>query len=652
MITAVTDLLWQVIGFAVLGLFFLMISGAGKRLFTNTILGLFFKLPMKVFVFLKKRYLAWAYNVMQGEAYQKQIANIQDEGIKTLKPLVEKAWKYAEYPSLLLFGAVLMGWTPLLPIGRNIWQSLVELATNGTMTTTLWLVLLGAFLVFVLILPFVLDLMNRKRSDRYGTSQITYYSPLLKSHHKGLVINGANLRLTESASMLHLALISPSGSGKSTRFCIPSILQCTGSQIIVDVKGELYFNTSSALRSKGYNIITLDVEDCRRSHKFNPLKRLETAQDIRGLATYLFESANPNSNVESVWKEPAIGIISILISCLKRTEEKYQTMAQLVYLLNQIRVTPLEETDGRQHDPIDYFVAKYAPDHETVMEYARIIDSMPKILLSQIITAVSTVSMYNTPDIRFLTSSDDFGYHFEELRQQKTALYLKLPVGKSESFKPFVSLFMQQLFLSIMSTPVKDSDQSIYCILDEFSNIKKIDIFPSFISLARSYRCSVSICVQDYFQIINTYGADQASVILENCASLIAYSGIKSSKTLGMIEERLGITTFTEYDQATGRFNESRRSVMNKDEISRLGDDLLFLHAGQLPVKTKAFAVYQNQALMKANGLKSVNNRLVSTLPPVERPERPNTPTEYLPLEIETIQFETKEELAELKQAQ
>ena len=75
---------------------------------------------------------------------------------------------------------------------------------------------------------------------------------------------------------IHTLIVGTTSSGKSTQYIIPTIqlLSMTAAKpsfVITDPKGELYEQNAEKLRSEGYDIQILDLDDPYRSSKWNPL---------------------------------------------------------------------------------------------------------------------------------------------------------------------------------------------------------------------------------------------------------------------------------------------------------------------------------------------------------------------------------------------
>lgn len=566
--------------------------------------------------------MLWFTNVTQSEAYQKQLAHAKEEGVK---PLLLTTWKRIEIPSLILLFCIGIGLIPFFPMVEAVGKSLASFFNTGKMNGILWAMVGFIGLLLLVGVPFILDYFKRAQGTRYGSSKFGYNHAMLSRYNNGLVINGNDARMKDQDSFKHTLLVAPTGSGKTTSYILPNTLILDSSLIISDVKGEIFSNCNGRLKAKGYDIQVLDLSDVSKSLRFNPLLRLKTDQDIKGFAEMLFDISNNGAKTEGIWKQGACSLMAMIISCLKNAPEEHCNMANLIHVIESMNF----ESGCKE---LEEFIVKYRPDAETVVRFDRFRRQRESISSGQWSSALACLSAFDTNAMRQLTATDDFD--FQSLRKRKTALFLRLPVSRSESYAPFLTVFYAQLFDHLLNTSVEDSDQSIYCLLDEFGNLKAIPGFDEVCSLIRSKRVSLSLVVQNIKQISNAYGSEKATTILANCASTIAFSGIKDKETLEMLQHQIGVSTYTEYDSERGKNIESRRDLMTKDEIRRLNKgELLFLHGNIQPLKLSITPIYENTALMRENGIKSKNGKLVSKYPAVRQAARAEDLIQYIPIE-------------------
>ncbi len=91
--------------------------------------------------------------------------------------------------------------------------------------------------------------------------------------------------------------LAGSGSGKTFSFVKPNLMQCFGSYIVTDPKGQLIHEMGNMFKKEGYKIKLLDVWSLTNSNTFNPFKYIpvddtDTETTIDELIDILVEATN------------------------------------------------------------------------------------------------------------------------------------------------------------------------------------------------------------------------------------------------------------------------------------------------------------------------------------------------------------------------
>lgn len=104
-------------------------------------------------------------------------------------------------------------------------------------------------------------------------------------------------------------------------------------------------------------------------------------------------------------------------------------------------------------------------------------------------------------------------------------------------------------------------------LIDECRNIGKIPNLGEYLATCRKYRISISVIFQNYSQIVEVYGREEANSILGNCDTMIFLGG-SDSDTLKIVCERLGKETVRTLSFGSSRGRMGSVSV-NKQEVGR-----------------------------------------------------------------------------------
>src|SRR5699024_8807406 len=111
-------------------------------------------------------------------------------------------------------------------------------------------------------------------------------------------------------------------------------------------------------------------------------------------------------------------------------------------------------------------------------------------------------------------------FNIEDLRNEKTALFISYDVNKVELYKFFLSPLFSQLFektFNYFDEEDPDNFYSVAFLIDEFANIGKIPSFANTLTTIRSRRMAIEVFVQSAKQIEELYGKVQSDIIIENC---------------------------------------------------------------------------------------------------------------------------------------
>ncbi len=457
-----------------------------------------------------------------------------------------------------------------------------------------------------------------KQSDRHGSAELEKNRSFLSTRNKGLVINGRN-RISEKASFKHTIILGPTGTGKSVIYFMNALLQSNGSKIVTDIKGELWRTCSGYLKEvKGYDVQVIDLANIEQSFRYNPLKRLVTEIDIRKFCETVYDMYNgTSSRTEGIWKRGAMNCIEIIVRCLIQIDnQEYRTMANLIYLVGK-----LGSQEGCKE--LEGFIVKYGrrgSDRSTIDLFTNYRQQESKVMSGQHSEAMAALAQFNTQELKLLMSDDDID--FGVFRQKPTVLFLKVPASTADAYAPFLTLFYSQFFDYLLDEEPAPKSQSIYFLLDEFSNLRPVGNFAEVISLIRSKHVSLSIGVQGLLQLEKVYGKIDSEIILDNCGTHLLLPGIMNVSTLRHYENLIGISTRQEEDE-NGKMIISRRPVLTADEIRRIEDnEALLIHGNKNATRLKTYPLYKNLGLMVEARLKSKHGRFVPQIEPVRMSTR------------------------------
>ena len=468
----------------------------------------------------------------------------------------------------------------------------------GRLLSGILQLLLGLFdLIFSL---FALPFRSKKKAVQGGGLHddkfLGYWKSrkLLSKRHKGVCVDGVR-KLNLDTSFKHILVTGGTGSGKSSGYILPTILRCPHSMVITDPSGELFLESSGALKKKGFKVKVIDLGNPSQSLFFNPLARAKDHTALKKVIEVLVQNAYPQSTPDAqFWNMGAISILFCLAKMLRNLSIKYQNMANLLFLVNSF---------GSDGSALNDFVSENA-DPQTFLEWKSILANDTKVLQSMLATAKIALDKVSDPAIASLTSKDTVG--FEDLRKQPTALFIRVPEHELQYYSFLTCILLTQLFAYMMETGRSKKEQPVFFILDEFPHIGRIPQFETLISVVRKRLISLSLIVQEPSQLVHVYGKAASQTIYNGgCTTRIFLPGM-GIDTAAELERMLGRANF-EYTDLKGERREGVRSLLTSSEIRTMDSGHALLFHANLPGKLlKVRPYYKQFALRKLSRIPSV----------------------------------------------
>ena len=377
----------------------------------------------------------------------------------------------------------------------------------------------------------------------------------------------------------NVLVVGGSGSGKTACYIKPNIMQCLGSYVITDPKGELYKETSKFLEREGYDVKTFNLVNPTYSDFYNPISNICSDQDVDTLAHILVTGANKEGGGgdDPFWDNTAKMLISATIYYVLSVLPLEQQ--NIGSCLNIIRQGGADSTIFEK-----LFIDDLKPEHPGRIQYESFKTAADKTMQSIVISSISKMRVFDMPAIQRITSSNSI--NFRNVAKRKSVIYVI--TSAAESTYDFVStMFFSQMF-SILYKQADDYGSrlpnQVYFLLDEFANIGQIPDFQKKLSTTRSLGISISIIVQSLDQLESLYKESYEN-ILGNCDTQLLL-GTNSQKTAEYFSKSLGQTTIKIQQKSINKDKDEAkkqgvsistqrqaRDLMTVDEIRRLDNN-------------------------------------------------------------------------------
>ncbi len=417
----------------------------------------------------------------------------------------------------------------------------------------------------------------------------------LAPRNKGLLLDGYEARLSEPNSFQNTCVIAGVGAGKTTRYVIPNVLDRAShkcSIVVNDPKGEIFDYTAGYMKTKGFNVISIDPENLTETDYFNPLLEASDDKELEQVAEILIRASGMSSKDKDIWSQGAIRLVSVLLKLLKEASDgkpEYFTLGNLYYLLQNF---------GDKGDGLDEFVVENGAKNPRLWnEWLGAISGNREGVNSFLLNALTALKAMSNPDLELLTSTSNF--NLADLRKHKTIVYIKTPPQYAEYYGFFVSIFFRSVFNMCMRRLPARGELPVYCLFDEFGHAT----IPNFVSTAntiRGYKVSLSIILQSISQLSDRYGADYARSIQGGFKTYITYAGSDAS-TRSFFEELSGKTVMWDKKRLED-IKEYRQefNLMNAGDLRTLPEHQAYVVTGNMhPMVLNTVPFFANRRMVR-----------------------------------------------------
>jgi len=431
--------------------------------------------------------------------------------------------------------------------------------------------------------------------------------------------HGRDISLPERQQYEHVLLTAPTGAGKSSRFIIPDLLRETGARslFIADLKNELYPITAGWL-SQSMQIWLFAPMQAKASQGYNPLAHIKSVEDAQDFAETWVSNTGSGGKDANYWENNARLLISATVLHLIATE-KAPAFSRLADLITNQSFDDLRAMFNKTRSREARYIAR------------QFVESMQKNerLIGSIMTEIGNrFQLLASPNARVITAVNNLD--FAEMIRTPTAFFLSIPRSEIRRYRPLLACLAQQMFASWE----KQGTNGIACYLDEFANLGYLPGYADFIATARSLQVGLFMVIQNFSQLAERYGKNDAETIKANAVShlLLPGAGLEETK---YYSERLGDTTVPTYSvnrrgsgmaqELSFSEGETRRRLMTPDELRTMPEDqMLLLDARSAAILLKTTPYFRDRRLaQRANLPYSV----VQVQPePTPSPVIPSTP--------------------------
>lgn len=483
------------------------------------------------------------------------------------------------------------------------------LCFSGMQGTLFWFIMTLVLFMFALYIRAYgftpIDDMLDERNFRYSESGIYGTAAFLAPDEvKGAAIistplqaDGAILgQLTPDATRVisqdehswnnrHVAVCGGSGSRKSRAYVRNAIIQSAkpnkdgmqASILVTDPKGELYQDTATYLRERGYIVRSLNLRNPLKSDSWNCLNELRGNPDRAQLFSHIVvESTSPDKDI---WRDAKKSLLSAIILRVTQGADfpPEQKTMRTVYRL-------LASGEGELALMFDDAVLHDVGATSAALSWQFFEGNSPNGRAAVISSLGNALAVFQSEEVCLMTDRDDLDLSLPA--KQPCAYFCILPDQES-SKDYFASLFFSFLFADLVDYVDRVGAKNtlpVNFLLDEFPNIGQIPDFDKKVATVRSRKLNLSIIFQSVSQFRAKYRDTWVSII-GNCDTLLFLGCGTDQENARFFSERTGDTTVKvrtdqhekiETPAQVGRRHstgEGRRRIMDENEVLRLDSE-------------------------------------------------------------------------------
>lgn len=393
----------------------------------------------------------------------------------------------------------------------------------------------------------------------------------------------------------HSLVIGATGSGKTQTVIFPTVevlAKKRESMIITDPKGEIYEKTSNMLRDKGYNILVLNFRDPQAGNCWNPLslpykmykendqdKTIELLDDLA--ANILYEEKS--GNADPFWEKTSADYFSGLALALFDDAKEEEVNLNSISLMTTVG----EEKFGGSTYMKEYFSsmdpasAAYTNASGTILAPSETKGSIISVFKQKI-------KLFATREnLSEMLSHSDFS--LDSIGEQPTALFIVIQDEK-KTYHSLVTILLKQCYETLIATAQKHGGKlpiRTNFLLDEFANMPPLKDITTMITAARSRQIRFTMIIQNFAQLDQVYGKENAETIKGNCGNIV-YLITTELKALEEISKMCGEVKSKKDDKTAST------PLVTVSDLQRMKQfEVIIMRMRKNPFKTKFVPYFQ-----------------------------------------------------------
>ena len=407
--------------------------------------------------------------------------------------------------------------------------------------------------------------------------------------HAGIVVINDGKKMWVDDGEAHNLIIGATGSGKTQIVVFPMIkvlAKAGESMVLTDPKGELYEETSEMLRAYGYNVIVLNFRDPQKGNAWNPMtlpyklykegnsdKAVELLDDLA--LNILYDEKNTG---DPFWEKSGADYFSGLTLGLFEDATEEQVNLNSLNLMSNLGE---ERFGGPNNNYIKEYFNMKDPSRPAYVNASGTVYAPEDTKGGVLSTFKQKVKLFSSRDnLSEMLSYSDFD--MKDIGRKKTAVFMVVQDEK-KTLHPLATIFIKQCYETLIDVAQESGGHLPFrtnFILDEFANMPPLKDVTTMVTAARSRHIRFTFIIQNFAQLTQVYGKENAETIKGNCNILYLISA--ELQALEELSKMCGEVKSKEKEKT------SSTPLVTVSDLQRMEkDSSISLRLRMMPFKTK-----------------------------------------------------------------
>ena len=325
----------------------------------------------------------------------------------------------------------------------------------------------------------------------------------------------------------NVLVVGTTGSAKTRTVITPNLLECVGSYVVTDPKGNLYRKWGSYMEDHGYRVVRLSFIHPEKSVHYNPLQYVKNTQQIQQLSHALVKSSGQYSN-DPFWDDTSLMLINSLIAYVTEHYDDESGDRNFHKILELLRKAGRVCSSSK-----NTFLSNKMSMHESThpgswayKQFQNVNQAPEKTFNTIVTTSIAKFCSVDTEELADMMKDDQID--LRSIGQQKTVVFVEVS-DSDRSMDMLINMFFTQTMNQLCTYADEECENNqlpvpVRFFMDDFATNCRIDNFENMISNIRSRKISVILILQSLSQLDKSYGPS-AHTIIDDCDTLIYMGG-------------------------------------------------------------------------------------------------------------------------------